>query len=246
MGSDIFRVENLAKNFGKTEVLNNIDLEIKKGEIFAIMGPSGVGKTTFLRILNLFEKPTKGKISFKGILLDHESREVKDRARSKMSMIFQTPVVFNTSVFNNVAFGLNIRKEEKNIIEKKVRNALGLVGLDGKEKQNALTLSGGEAQRMAFARAVVYDPDVLLLDEPTANLDPVNVSRIEDIIKKIRDEQNTTIIMATHNIPQVRRIAHRVGILLNGELIEVNTKEKIFKNPEDERTASFINGDMIY
>ena len=163
-----------------------------------------------------------------------------------MSMLFQRPAVFSTSVFNNVAYGLVIRRVDKKTIEKKVIDALTLVGLAGCEKQKGLTLSGGEAQRMAFARAIVFKPDVLLLDEPTANLDPANVAKIEDIIRKIRSELGTTILMASHNIYQVRRLADRVGILLNGELIEVNSKEQIFTHPNDARSYAFINGEFIY
>jgi tungstate transport system ATP-binding protein len=163
-----------------------------------------------------------------------------------MSLLFQTPAIFNNSVFENVAYGLKVRGIDKKIIEKKVGDALNIVGLSGMEKQSARTLSGGEAQRMAFARAIVYDPQVLLLDEPTANLDPANVMKIEEIIKRIRNERGTTIVIATHNIPQVRRIADRVGILLNGELIEVNSKEGIFSKPKDARSEAFINGEMIY
>jgi len=163
-----------------------------------------------------------------------------------MSMLFQTPCVLDTTVFDNVAYGLVIRKVDKKIIREKVMNALSIVGLDGKERQKARTLSGGEAQRMAFARAIVYDPDILLLDEPTSNLDPANVAKIEEIIKRIKNERGTTIIFATHNMYQVKRIADRVGILLDGELIEVNSKERIFEAPEDARTRAFVEGEMIY
>ncbi|VVB84334.1 Trehalose/maltose import ATP-binding protein MalK [uncultured archaeon] len=239
----MFRVENLSKSFGNKEVLKKINLEIFRGEVFALMGPSGVGKTTLLRILNFLETPTDGKMMFNG-------RECAIRQKNtvmhKMSMLFQRPALFNSSVFNNVAYGLIIRGVDKKTIGKKVIEALNLVGLAGYEKQRALTLSGGEAQRMVFARAIVYSPDLLLLDEPTSNLDPANVAKIEEIIKKIRSEHGTTIVIATHNIPQVRRIADRVGILLNGELIEVNSKEKIFTNPGDARSAAFIKGEMIY
>ncbi len=240
---ELLRIENLSKSFGNKEVLKNINLEIYRGEIFSFMGPSGVGKTTLLRILNFLEKPTGGRIVFNGI---KGSIQQKNNVRHSMSMLFQRPAVFNTSVFNNVAYGLVIRGVEKKAIENKVNDALNLVGLAGFEKQKASTLSGGEAQRMAFARAIVFKPDVLLLDEPTANLDPANVSKIEDIIKKIRSEPGTTIIMASHNIYQVRRIADRVGILLSGELIEVNTKEQIFAHPENTRSQAFINGEFIY
>ncbi|MCZ7393531.1 MAG: phosphate ABC transporter ATP-binding protein [Candidatus Methanoperedens sp.] len=244
MAEELIRIKNLCKSFGSKEVLKNVNLVINRAEIFALIGPSGAGKTTLLRILNLFEKPKSGGIVFEGILLngDHDGKKV----RKKMSLLFQTPAVFNISVFDNVAYGLKVRGMDKRIIEKKVSSALDIVGLSGMEKQIARTLSGGEAQRMAFARAIVYDPEILLLDEPTANLDPSNVAKIEEIIKHIRNDLGTTIVIATHNIPQVKRIADRVGILLNGELIEVNSIEGIFMAPEDERSAAFLKGEMVY
>lgn len=240
---ELYRIEDLSKSFGNKKVLQNINLKIIRGEIFAFMGPSGVGKTTMLRLLNLLEMPTTGKLIFSG---NENAIMQKNNIMRRMSMLFQRPAIFNTSVFNNVAYGLVIRRVDKKTIEKKVIDSLALVGLAGCEYQKALTLSGGEAQRMAFARAIVFKPDVLLLDEPTANLDPANVVKIEEIIRKIRSELDTTIIMASHNIYQVRRLADRVGILLNGELIEVNTKKQMFTNPNDARSYAFINGEFIY
>jgi tungstate transport system ATP-binding protein len=250
---ELFRIEKLCMAFGEKEVLKNINLVIQRGEIFALIGPSGAGKTTFLRILNLFEKPKCGDLVFEGMRLNGACGEKKTpylntgiNLRKKMSMLFQTPAVFNTSVFDNVAYGLKVRGFDKRTIEEKVRTALAIVGLFGMETQKARTLSGGEAQRLAFARAIVYEPEILLLDEPTANLDPANVAKIEEIIKRIRNERGTTIVIATHNIPQVKRIADRVGILLNGELIEVSSKEGIFTSPKDARSAAFMKGEMIY
>lgn len=237
----MIRIQNLFMSFGDKKVLKNINLAIHQGEIFALIGPSGTGKTTFLRILNFLEKPSEGNIRFNGM----ENQEVLE-IRRKMSLLFQTPAIFNKSVFENVAYSLKVRCIEKRIIEKKVSEALNIVALTGLEDRKARTLSGGEAQRMAFARAIVYEPALLLLDEPTANLDPSNVTKIEEIIKRIRDERGTTIVIATHNIPQVRRIADRVGILLNGELIEVNSKEGIFSKAKDARSEAFIKGEMIY
>jgi tungstate transport system ATP-binding protein len=239
---ELFRIENVCMAFGKKEVLKNINLSIRRGEIFALIGPSGAGKTTLLRILDFFENPASGNLRFNGMGISGE----KNNIRRRMSLLFQTPAVFNSSVFDNVAYGLKVRGFDKMAIGKKVEEALDTVGLPGMGKEKARMLSGGEAQRMAFARAIVYDPEILLLDEPTSNLDPANVANIEDIIKRIRDERGTTILIATHNIPQVRRIADRVGVLLNGELIEVNSKEGIFTAPEDERSAAFIRGEMIY
>ncbi|MFA4934547.1 MAG: phosphate ABC transporter ATP-binding protein [Candidatus Methanoperedens sp.] len=239
---ELFRIENLCMAFGEKEVLRNINLTIRRGEIFALIGPSGAGKTTLLRILNFFEKPTRGNLKFNGLANEGEINNI----RRRMSLLFQTPAIFKASVFDNVAYGLRVRGIDKKKIENKVTSALNLVGLEGKEMQKARTLSGGEAQRMAFARAIVYDPEVLFLDEPTTNLDPANVAKIEELIKRIRNERGTTIVIATHNIPQVKRIADRVGILLNGELIEVNSKEGIFTAPKDERSAAFLKGEMIY
>ena len=235
-------LENLSKSFGNKDVLKNINLEIYRGEIFALMGPSGAGKTTLLRILDILDLPSSGKLIFEG---NEYEKFRKNEMMRRMSLLFQNPAVFNTTVFNNVAYGLKVRRVDNRTIETNVTDALNLVGLAGYEKQKARTLSGGEAQRMAFARAIVFEPDVLLLDEPTANLDPANVSKIEDIIKRIKNELGTTIIMASHNIFQVRRLADRVGILLNGELTEVNGKEQIFTRPEDSRSYAFINGEFI-
>jgi tungstate transport system ATP-binding protein len=227
-------------SFGEKQVLKNIKLEIMRGETFALIGPSGSGKTTLLRLLNFLDRPSRGELIFNG------ASNTLNTQRRRMSLLFQTPCVFNASVLDNVAFGLKVRGSDKNTIERKGSKALDLVGLSGMEKQNARTLSGGEAQRMAFARAIIYDPEILLLDEPTANLDPSNVAKIEEMIKRIKIERGTTIVIATHNIPQVRRIADRVGVLLDGEMIEVNTMNGIFTTPKDARSAAFVNGEMIY
>jgi tungstate transport system ATP-binding protein len=242
----LLNITNLDMKIDNIEVLKNIDLDIHRGEIFALMGPSGAGKTTLLRILNLLERPCNGTITLDGITINGTNHSKRHSARHRISMVFQTPVLFNDSVYNNIAYSLKVRNMDKLTIERKVQDSLRLVGLDNYGQRKAKTLSGGEQQRIAFARAVVFEPDLLLLDEPTANLDPANVAKIEEIIRTINKELNTTIIIATHNMNQVKRLADRVGMLLNGELIEVNSKDVMFNEPSDERSRDFINGKMIY
>jgi tungstate transport system ATP-binding protein len=245
----LFRLEKVGMVLGGVEVLRGITFEVYRGEIFALMGPSGVGKSTLLRLMNLFEKPTAGRLLFRGEGIEEGGRKAASsvlRMRRRMSLVFQQPYLFDTSVFRNVAFGLEVRATDREAIREKVQRALGIVGLSPLATRNARTLSGGEAQRVAFARAIVYEPEVLLLDEPTANLDPRNVASMEGIIRRANRELGTTIVLATHNLNQVRRLADRVAFLLDGEVLEVGTTEKIFEAPHHRQTLEFIRGEMIY
>ncbi len=241
----LLEINGLDKSFGEQRVLRNINLEVERGEIFAIMGPSGAGKTTLLRILNLLEKPDTGSITLDGDTINGVQRNGRTATRQRISMVFQSPALFNDTVYNNVAYSLRVRRMDKHAIESKVSQSLALVGLEGYDNRWAKTLSGGEEQRIAFARAVVFEPDLLLLDEPTANLDPANVAKIEEVIRTINRELNTTIIIATHHMNQVRRLADRVGMLLGGELIETGRREVVFGGAADERTRAFIEGEMV-
>jgi tungstate transport system ATP-binding protein len=241
----LLELAGLGKNFGGKQVLRDINLEVRRGEIVAIMGPSGTGKTTLLRILNLLERPDAGYIKLDGMVMNGGQNNNRTKARQRISMVFQSPALFNDTVFNNVAYSLKVRGMDKHTIERKVSRSLALVGLEGYGNRKAKTLSGGEEQRIAFARAVVFEPDLLLLDEPTANLDPANVAKIEEVIRTINHELNTTIIIATHHMNQVRRLADRVGMLLDGELIETGSVEDLFGRAADERTRAFIEGEMV-
>jgi tungstate transport system ATP-binding protein len=153
-------------------------------------------------------------------------------------------MLLNRSVAENVAFGLKMRGLHPTA--EPVRAALEKVGLSSLAKQNARTLSGGEAQRVALARALVIEPQVLLLDEPTANLDPRNAALIENTVRDINQEKGTTLVLVTHNIFQARRLATRLGFLYEGRLVEVCDSEAFFEHPEDPRTAAFVRGDMVY
>jgi tungstate transport system ATP-binding protein len=147
-------------------------------------------------------------------------------------------------VFDNVAFGLQLRGQGKN--RQKIDGALDRVGLLPFGNQRARTLSGGEAQRVALARAMVIEPEVLLLDEPTANLDPYNVTLIEQITRELNQSQGTTVVLVTHNVFQAKRLAYRVGLFLEGKVVEVAATEQFFAHPEDERAAAFVRGDLVY
>ncbi|MEM4206874.1 MAG: ATP-binding cassette domain-containing protein, partial [Nitrososphaerota archaeon] len=151
----------------------------------------------------------------------------------------------NMSVFENIAYGLSLRGIPSHIIKSKVQETLVKVGLKHLEKQNATLLSGGEAQRTALARCMVLEPDLLLLDEPTANLDPPNVALIESLIKELNHEKNTTIILATHNMNQAKRLGDRVGFILNGEIVEEWDNKNLFNTPVSEKVRAFINGEFI-
>jgi tungstate transport system ATP-binding protein len=163
-----------------------------------------------------------------------------------MTMVFQKPVVFSMSVYDNVAYGLRLRKKSKAEIDRAVKDVLGLLDMKGKERDYAKNLSGGEAQRVAFARAYVLKPKLLLLDEPTANLDRVNVSIIEHAVKDINERYGTTVIIITHNLFQARRLAGRGAFMIDGELVETGRIPDIFEHPSDPRTKAFVSGSMVF
>ncbi len=240
----MIRLHGITKKFGKTEVLREIDLEIKDGEIFTLIGPSGSGKTTILRIIDLLEKPTSGKYLFDGA--DTQGPDADELAiRRRIAMVFQKPAVLNTTVDENIAFGLKFRKTNSADITRQVASALKLVGLSHLSGRRAVTLSGGEMQRVAIARAMVTGPELLLMDEPTANLDPVSSETIELLIKRINAEHKTTIVLATHDMAQGQRLADRIGVVMDGALVQQGTIQDIFFRPNGQKIARFVGIDSI-
>jgi tungstate transport system ATP-binding protein len=194
-------------------------------------------------LLNFLELPTAGTIRFDDYVTNGAGAAPLG-IRRKVTTVFQRPVLFSMTVFHNVAFGLRIRGESKD--GKKIEDALERVGLTQLARQRARTLSGGEAQRVALARAMVIEPEVLLLDEPTANLDPYNVGLIEEIVRELNRQQGTTLVLVTHNVFQAKRLANRVGLFLDGHVIEVADTERFFSDPVDPRAEAFVRGDIIY
>jgi tungstate transport system ATP-binding protein len=243
MSEIAFRLQGVTRAYDGSAVLRVDALDIRRGEILALVGPSGAGKSTLLRLLNLIEPPSSGEIHFAGrVIRPHEEAPVALRRR--VTTVFQRPIVLNRSVRANVEYGLHLRGRRD--CRASVDQALEQVGLLGLAHRRARRLSGGEAQRVALARAIVLEPEVLLLDEPTANLDPYNVRLIEEIVADLNRRRGATVVLVTHNVFQAHRLAHRVGLLLEGRLVEVAETAQFFESPSDPRTAAFVRGEMVY
>jgi tungstate transport system ATP-binding protein len=243
MNDFVYRLQNVSKEYEGRRVLQVDHLKIEHGEVFSLVGPSGAGKSTLLRLLNFLEPPSTGRIRF----LDIEfsvNQPMPLPYRRRVTTVFQRPILLNRSVKANVGYGLSLRGLRDP--DGKIEEALEQVGLTALARQRARTLSGGEAQRVALARAIVLQPDVLLLDEPTANLDPYNVGLIEEIVTTLNRERGTTLVLVTHNVFQAKRLAHRVALMLEGQIVEVAGVEAFFESPQDPRTAAFVRGEMVY
>ena len=241
----LYRLHNLTQRYDGRPVLQVTELEIYAGEILALVGPSGAGKSTLLRLLNFLEQPSSGGLYFgSGDMANGHPPPLA--ARRQVTTVFQRPVLLNRSVAANVAYGLKLRQQDRQAIEPAVAAALEQVGLAALAGAPARTLSGGEAQRVALARALIIEPTVLLLDEPTANLDPYNVNLIEQIIRQVNQERGVTVVLVTHNIFQAKRLADRTALLLDGRLVEVADTPAFFASPQDPRTAAFVRGELVY
>lgn len=244
MPEHIIKVQSLQKEYSGKRVLDIENLEIEKGKITAVIGPSGAGKSTLLHLLNEIEAPSSGTIWFEGKRIDDKTMSLE--LRRKMVMVFQRPLVFNTTVYDNLAYGLKLRGMRKEEIRKRVEEMLEVTGLKDKSQQKAITLSGGEAQRVAIGRAIIIRPEVLFLDEPTANLDPANISMIEELIKYARDNYKLTVMIITHNMFQAKRLSDNTVFMLNGKVVEFNSTENLFTKPQNYETKAFIEGKMIF
>lgn len=235
-----YHLQAITKRYRGRTVLSIERLAIAAGRCLAIIGPSGAGKSTLLRLLNFLEAPDTGQLSYAGQLI--AAGEPPLAVQREVTTVFQRPLLLDTSVWGNVAYGLRIRRT---YAEARVATALAQVGMSHLTQAQARTLSGGEAQRVALARAVVIQPQVLLLDEPTANLDPANITVIEAVVQDLR-AAGTTIVIVTHNLFQAQRLADDVALLIEGSLIEVGPAQRIFSQAYDPRTQAFLAGRMIY
>ena len=243
MSDNIYRLQNVKQRYGERAVVTVDELTVRRGEVFALVGPSGAGKSTLLRLLNFLETPATGTITFDGDVIA-AGQEAPLALRRKVTTVFQRPVLLRHTVEANVGFGLRLRGQRNYAAA--VQAALAEVGLAHLARRPARTLSGGEAQRVALARAMVLQPAALLLDEPTANLDPYNIAIIEAIVRRLNEEQGLSVVLVTHNLHQARRLAQRVALMLEGQIVEIAEAHDFFEGPRDPRTAAFVRGDMIY
>jgi tungstate transport system ATP-binding protein len=237
----LYRLEQLRQGYNGREVLAIDELTIERGEILAIIGPSGAGKSTLLRLLNFLEAPAAGTIQFDGRPVPYPAPLA---TRRRVTTVFQFPGLLNRSVIANLSYALSLRGLKLSPNERD--GWLERLGLSHLAHQPAGRLSAGEAQRVALARALLLRPDVLLLDEPTANLDPYNVGLIENLIRAENKSQGMTIVLVTHHIFQAQRLAGRTGLLLGGRLVEIAPSETFFNHPQEPRTAAFLRGELVY
>ena len=233
-------LKNVTKEFSDTLALNHINLHFDNKGVFTIIGPSGAGKTTLLKILALLLKPTKGQIFVNNVNIDNNMRH---SLRRKFTMVFQNALFFNSNVHDNISYGLKIRNLPSDEVEKRIRDVLKRFGLIELEKKLMSELSVGQMQRVSLARAFVLEPDILFLDEPTANLDPENNSIMEKEILSF--SKTKPVVMSTHNIMQIYRIADRVAFLSDGSLIDIGEKG-ILEDPQDECIKRFVAGETGY
>ena len=244
--SEFIKIRNLVKQYKlkngmEFNAVNDVDLDIEKGDVYGIMGLSGAGKSTLVRLINRLEEPTSGKIIVNGKnVLEYDQKQLRE-FRKKTGMIFQHFNLLNSrNVASNIAFPLEISGWKKADITKRVDELLEIVGLVDKKENYPEQLSGGQKQRVAIARALALQPDIMLFDEPTSALDPELVKEVLDIIRKLKS-QKITMLIVSHEMKFVREISDRVIIMEEGEILETGTSKQIFENPSSQRVREFLN-----
>lgn len=236
----LFQVKNLGKSFGTNKVLDDISTEITQGEVVVIIGPSGSGKSTFLRCLNLLEEPTEGQILFEGIDITDKSTNINIH-RQKIGMVFQHFNLFpNMTILRNMTLApMKLLKMSKEEAEQKAMELLKRVGLEEKANAYPQQLSGGQKQRIAIVRALCMNPEVMLFDEPTSALDPEMVGEVLAVIRDLA-KGGMTMAIVTHEMGFAKEVASRVMFVDEGKIVEENTPEELFGNPQSQRLQSFL------
>jgi len=235
----------VSKTYGDITALLDVSFTVERGEVLALLGPNGSGKTTLLKIIGALEAPSEGEVVFDGVKVD-EGNAVEIRRRA--TLLFQRTVLLRGTVFDNVAYGLRLRKTPEEEIKKRVDGALEKVGLGELADRRARDLSGGEQQRLSLARALVLGCEVLLLDEPTANLDPESLAIVSEAIRGLGERKDTTVVLATHNLETARTLSDRIVLLGEGRVVETGRPRDIFLSPSPEmarftRAKNVFDGD---
>ena len=243
-----FSIKNMDLYYGNFHALKDINMDIPANQITAFRGPSGCGKSTLLKSLNRMNDLVEGCKITGDIKLDgtdiYGQIDVNN-LRKRVGMVFQKPNPFPMSIYDNIAYGPRthgIRSKSKldEIVETSLRNAAIWDEVKDRLKKSALSMSGGQQQRLCIARAMAVEPEVLLMDEPTSALDPISTSKIEDLVIELKDK--FTIVMVTHNMQQATRVSDRTAFFLLGEVVEYDTTDKLFSVPSDKRTEDYITG----
>lgn len=240
---DRLHAEDVIRNYNSNFSLR-CSLEISRGPLYTIIGPNGSGKSTLLRMLSLTERPDSGTLIYydNGISFVNPHDDI--RFRRRMVIVPARTALFSGSVYENIAYGLKIRKFPGTYIRQQVERAVYETGLQGKEDSLAIHLSSGEAQRLALARALAINPDILLLDEPTASIDPVNAKLIEEVIKNKKRDRKGIMVMVTHNIYQARALSDFVIFMYQGQILEFTEAGSFFKMPSTVMAGKFVSGEV--
>ncbi len=245
--STVFHIEDLNIYYNDFHAIKQVSLDIERNRVVALIGPSGCGKSTFLKALNRMNDLVEGCNVTGTVELDGESIfETSAMAlRKKVGMVFQKPNPFPMSIYDNVAFGprthgIKQKATLNDIVEKSLRDAALWNEVKDRLKKSALRLSGGQQQRLCIARALAVEPEVILMDEPTAALDPIATLKIEDLMFELKKKY--TIVVVTHNMQQATRVSDKTAFFLLGDMIEFGPTDKLFSHPQDERTENYITG----
>ncbi len=227
-------LKNIGKKYGEKFQLNISNFQFKKGKIYGIIGPNGAGKSTMLKIIGNLEEKSSGNILY-------DEKELTSEIFKKMTYLTQKPYLFNTTVFNNIAYPLKFRKYKKKDINYLVNKTMEEFQIQELSDQLATSLSGGEGQKVALARALIFQPELLLLDEPTANIDPNFIEQIEKIILRTNIENNTTILFITHNVSQAKRVCEEIIFVDRGQILEAGKTENMLFKPKTIEARRYLS-----
>jgi tungstate transport system ATP-binding protein len=241
MAEALLNLQDILVRYGGANIVEVSSLSIHAGEVLAVMGPNGAGKSTLLRVMGLLERPTEGKICFRGQAVDHRDSLA---VRRRMATVFQEPLLLNASVFENAALGLKLRGLDRRSSEQRVMPWLERLAIAHLARRRVRSLSGGEAQRTSLARALALDPELLLLDEPFSSLDPPTREGLLLDLETILRETGVTTVFVTHDRNEAYMFGDRVAVLIGGRLLQVGTTAEVFAQPVSEEVAHFVGVDI--